>query len=64
MLSFWLPYYVEYACKAWFYREKKDHNLFRSIFRTGYSNGISLLVGAFKKDIQQNSSIELTIISR
>ena len=22
MLSFWLPNYMEYACKAWFYRKK------------------------------------------
>ena len=64
MLSFWLPNYMEYACKAWFYRKKIDHNIFRSIFGTGYSIGISLHVGAFKKDMQQNSSIELTFISR
>ena len=23
MLSFWLPNYMEYTCKAWFYRKKK-----------------------------------------
>ena len=44
--------------------EKIGHNVFRSIFGTGYSTVISLHVGAFKKDIQQNSSIELTFISR
>ena len=43
MLSFWLPNYMEYTCKAWFYQQqqqkkkkkkkKKDHNIFRSIFR-------------------------------
>ena len=64
MLSFWLPNYMEYARKAWFYRKKIDHNIFRSIFGTGYSFGISLRVGAFKKYMQQNSSIELTFISR
>ena len=63
MLSFWLPNYIEYGCKAWFYRKKINHNIFRSIFGTGYSTGISLHV-AFKKDMQQNSSIELTFISR
>ena len=57
VLSFWLPNYLEYACKGWFYRKKIDHNIFRSIFGTRYSIGISLHVGAFKKDIQQNSSI-------
>ena len=60
MLSFGLPNYMEYACKAW---KKVDHNIFRSIFGTGYFIGISLHVGAFKK-MQQNCSIELTFISR
>ena len=64
MLSFWLPNYMEYACKAWFSRKKIDQNIFRSMFRTGYSIGVSFHVGVFKKDIQQNSSIELTCISR
>ena len=65
MLSFWLPDYMEYACKSWFYQKKKiDHNIFGSIFGTGYSIGISLHVGAFKKDMQQNFSMELTFISR
>ena len=62
MLSFWLPDYMRNACKAWFYRKKKDRNIFRSIFGTGYSIGISLHVGAFEKDMQQNSSTELTFI--
>ena len=44
--------------------EKNRSQYFRSIFETGYSIGISLQVGAFKKDMQQNSSIELTFISR
>ena len=44
--------------------EKIDHNIFRSIFEIEYSIGISLNVGAFKKDIHQNTSIELTFISR
>ena len=44
--------------------KKTDHNIFRSIFGTGYFIGISLHCGAFKKDMQQNSSIELTFISR
>ena len=61
MLSFGLPNYMEYACKA---SKKVDHNIFRSIFGTGYFIGISLHGGAFKKDMQQNSSIELTFISR
>ena len=47
MLSFWLRNYMEYACKAWFYRKKIDHNTFRSIFGTGCFIGISLHVGAF-----------------
>ena len=64
MLSFWLPDYIEYACKTWCYRKKIDHNIFRRIFGTGYSTGISLHAGAFKKDMQQNSPIELTFISR
>ena len=67
MLSFWLPNYMEHACKGWSYQKKKkkiDHNIFRSIFGTGYSIGISLHVSTFKKDMQQNSSIELTFISR
>ena len=64
MLSFWLPNYIEYACKAWFYRKKIDRNIFRSIFGTEYSIGISLHVGAFKKGMQQNPSVELTFISR
>ena len=63
MLSFLLPNYMQYVCKAWFYRKKIDHNIFRSIFGTGYFIGISLHVGAFKK-MQQNCSIELTFISR
>ena len=42
---------------------KIDHNIFRSIFGTEYSIGISLHVGAFKKDMQQNSSIELILNS-
>ena len=62
MLSFWPPNHMEYVCKAWFYRKKIDRNIFRSIFGTGYSIGISLHVGIFKKDMQQNSSIELTFI--
>ena len=41
-----------------------DHNTFMSIFGTGYSIGISLRIGAFKKDMQQNSSINLTFVSR
>ena len=28
MLSFWLPNYMEYTCKAWFYREKKQTTIF------------------------------------
>ena len=65
MLSFWLTNYMEYACKACFCQKKKiDRNIFRSIFGTGYSIGILLHVGAFKKDMQQISSIELTFISR
>ena len=67
MLSFWLSNYMEYACKAWFYQKKKkkiDHNIFRSIFGTAYFIGISLHVGVFKKDTQQNFSIELTFLSR
>ena len=44
--------------------KKIDHNIFRSISGLGYSVGISLHAGAFKKDMQQNSSIELTFISR
>ena len=47
MLSFWLRNYMEYACKAWFYRKKINHNTFRSIFGTGCFIGISLHVGAF-----------------
>ena len=62
--SFWLPNYMEYACKACSYRKKIDQNTFRSIFGTGYSIGISLHLGAFKKDMQQNSSIKLTFTSR
>ena len=57
MLSFWLPNYMKYACKAWFYRKKKNHNIFTSIFGTGYFMGISFNVGAFKKNMQQNPSI-------
>ena len=57
MLSFWLPDYMEYGCKAWFYRKKIDHNIFRSIFGTGYSIGIWLHVGAFKKDMQETPSL-------
>ena len=45
MLSFWLPNYMEYACKAWFYRKKIDHNIFRNIFGIGYPIGISLHIG-------------------
>ena len=63
MLSFWLPNYMAYASKAWFHREKIDHNIFRSTFGTGYSIGISLPVGAFTKDMHQNSSIKLTFVS-
>ena len=44
--------------------KKMDHNIFGSISGTGYSSWISLHAGAFKKDMQQNSSIELTFISR
>ena len=44
--------------------KKIDHNIFKSIFGTGYSVGISLHVGAIKKYMQQNSSIELAFISR
>ena len=51
MLSFLLPNYMQYVCKAWFYRKK-----------TGYFIGILLHVGAFKKDMQQSSPIELTFI--
>ena len=50
MLSFWLPNYMEYACKAWFYRKKKkiDHNIFWSI--VGYQNKWkTLLKHGFKK---------------
>ena len=46
MLSFGLPNYMEYACKAW---KKVDHNIFRSIFGTGYFIGISLHVGVSKR---------------
>ena len=63
MLSFWLQNYMEHACKSWFYPKKID-NIFRIIFRTGYSTGISLHAGAFKKEMQRNSSIELAFISR
>ena len=63
IFSFWLPNYIDTLVKHGFI-EKIDHNIFRSIFETGYSIGISLNVGAFKKDIQQNTSIELTFISR
>ena len=52
MLGFWLPNYMEQACKAWLYKKTKtDHNIFRSIFATGYFIRISLQVGAFKKDM-------------
>ena len=44
--------------------KKKKSEYFISIFGTWYSIGISLHVGAFKKDMQQNSSIELAFISR
>ena len=44
--------------------KKINHNIFRSIFGLGYSIGISLYAGAFKKDMQQKFSIELTFISR
>ena len=46
MLSFGLPNYMEYACKA---SKKVDHNIFRSIFGTGYFIGISLHVGVSKR---------------
>ena len=26
MLSFWLPNYMEYTCKAWFYQQKNKKN--------------------------------------
>ena len=64
MLSLWLPNYMQYACKAWFYRKKIDDNICRSICGTGYSIGILSHLGAFKKDMQRNSSFELTFISR
>ena len=71
MLSFWLPNYMEYTCKAWFYQQqqqkkkkKKKITIFLGAYLGGYSIIISLYVGAFKKDMQKNSSIELTFISR
>ena len=71
MLSFWLPNYMEYTCKAWFYQQqqqkkkkKKNITIFLGAYLGGYSIIISLYVGAFKKDMQKNSSIELTFISR
>ena len=57
IFSFWLPNYIDTLVKHGFI-EKIDHNIFRSIF------GISLHVRAFKKDMQQNTSIELTFTSR
>ena len=76
MLSFWLPNYMEYTCKAWFYQQKNKKNkkkqkrkkkkitIFLGAYLGGYSIIILLYVGAFKKDMQKNSSIELTFISR
>ena len=70
MLSFWLPNYMEYTCKVWFYQQKnkkkkkKKITIFLGAYLGGYSIIISLYVGAFKKDMQKNSSIELTFISR
>ena len=77
MLSFWLPNYMEYTCKAWFYQQqqqqqkkkkkkkkKKNNTKFLGAYLGGYSIIILLYVGAFKKDMQKNSSIELTFISR
>ena len=45
-------------------KNKIDYTSFSSIFGTEYSHGTLLHVGAFKKDIHQDSSIELTFISR
>ena len=45
-------------------RKKKKITIFLGAYLGGYSIIISLYVGAFKKDMQKNSSIELTFISR
>ena len=44
--------------------KKKKITIFLGAYLGGYSIIISLYVGAFKKDMQKNSSIELTFISR
>ena len=45
-------------------RKKKKITIFLGAYLGGYSIIILLYVGAFKKDMQKNSSIELTFISR
>ena len=44
--------------------KKKKITIFLGAYLGGYSIIILLYVGAFKKDMQKNSSIELTFISR
>ena len=45
-------------------KKKKKITIFLGAYLGGYSIIISLYVGAFKKDMQKNSSIELTFLSR
>ena len=49
MLSFWLPDLWNTVVKHGFIEKKIDHNIFRSIFGTGYFIGISLHVGVSKR---------------
>ena len=50
--------------KHGFIQKKKKITIFLGAYLGGYSIIISLYVGASKKNMQQNSSIELTFISR
>ena len=62
-LSFWLPYYMEYACKAWFYWKKYITIFLGAHLKLGIPLEFRYMFGAFTKDMHQNSSIKLTFVS-